>query len=103
MADDAVTKADLLQLKLDIQDMIKVCFEDLRSEMEDGEEQTQTARRTCESRFQRIETYIETKKAINGSRELLLKKQWDKKLPAIAFISAVVVVLFEKLISFLWR
>lgn len=103
MAEEPVTKSDLLQLKLDIQKMFSEGFDRLREEMEEEEEKTDHVRHACEGRFRNIETYIAAKQAVNGSRDVMLKKQWDKKLPMIAFLSAVAVVFLDKLISLFWR
>jgi len=73
-------------------------FAGLREEMKCDEEQTNGQRRNCETRFQRIETWVETKKALNGHRHEESKKKWYSKLAFIAFLSAVVVVFIERIL-----
>jgi len=90
MADDAVTKADLLQLKLDIQDMIKVCFEDLRRKMDEDQEEAVQLRRNCQTKFHEITLWIEGKKLLNGHRKEESKARWDRRLAfEVALLSTI--------------
>ena len=90
------TKSDLLQLKLDIQESIQDGFSTLRSEMAHDEEKTQDVRRGCETRFQRIETFVETSRVLSSHKK-------EVSVPIVALLSAIVVVVIERLLAWIWR
>ena len=105
------TKAELLQLKLDLQESMtegfekvyermKIEFHMLRVEMKEDSEATDDTRKGCERRFQALETWKAQRDIVHNCGAEEKKQKWDKSLTyKVVVTSAFLAFLFDALIK----
>jgi hypothetical protein len=109
MTDD--TRAALLELKIDLQkcmdesfdkvyNQMRTEFANFRTEMKEDSESTAEARKSCEKRFQALETWKAQKEIMNGHSTEERKQKWDKNLTyRVVVTSAFLAFLFDAIIK----